>query len=175
MDQPHWQGCYENRELSTMTMNIWNSVLFLDAHCRKAASIKVLLTSRLNAKPLNIVLQILNIIDEFYYQLYTIESIDSSLKLVILKVENSRSIRILDAITKLAEAESTAYGNIPDMQHLKFVYVRGVKNIYGNSCYSRVNSLLEERTKTNVDTVYTFEQFCRERGFVINKVYEGPS
>ena len=174
MEQLHWHGCYENRELSTMNMNIWNSVLFLDAYLRKAASRNVLLTSKLNAIPLNSVLQTLTVIDDFYYQLDTMESIDFSLKLVTLKVENGQSIRTLDAMTKLAEVESTAYGHIPDMQHLKFVYVRGVKDIYGNSCYSRVKPLLEDHTKTNVDTVNAFEQFCRERGFDINKVYEGP-
>jgi hypothetical protein len=77
-------------------------------------------------------------------------------------------------MTKLAKAESTAYGHIPEMQHSKFVYVRGVKDIYGNSCYSIVKPLLKDCNKTNVDTVNTFEQFCRERGFDINKVYEGP-
>jgi hypothetical protein len=102
------------------------------------------------------------------------ESIDFLLKLVTLKVENGQSIRTLDAMTELAEAESTAYGHIPDMRHLKFAHVRGVKDIYGNSCYSKVKPLLEDRNKTNVDTVTTFEQFCRERGFDINKVYEGP-
>ena len=51
MEQLHWHGCYENRELSTMNMNIWNSVLFLDAYLRKAASRNVLLTSKLNAIP----------------------------------------------------------------------------------------------------------------------------
>ena len=73
-------------------MNIWNSVIFHDAYLCKAVSRNVLLTSRLNAIPLNSVLQTLNVIDEFYYQLDTMKSIDFSFKMVPLKAENGQSI-----------------------------------------------------------------------------------
>ena len=116
---------------------MWNSSAFLDNYIRKAASRNVLLTLKL--EPLNDTQYTMEIINNFYYQLDALESLDNSFKMATIKVESDQSIRTVEAIMMMAESDCQAWGLSVNQQHLKLVYARAVKDIYDPWRYANLN------------------------------------
>ena len=173
MERLYWNCCFTNREASTKNLNMWNSAAFLDNYIRKAASRNVLLTSKLEAVSLNDTQATMEIINNFYYQLDALESLDNSFKMATIKVESDQSIRTVEAIMMMAESDCQAWGLPVNQQHLKLVYARAVKDIYDPWCYAKLKPILENNTQPASVMIKEFESIVRDKGLDINKVYKG--